>query len=671
MTLLLGIDTGGTYTDAVLLDNQTGVVSSAKALTTKRDLSIGIGIAVNAVLPNAVPDIRLVSLSTTLATNAVVEGQGSPMCLLLLGYAPDALEQSGLRRAVGDDPVVFIDGGHTAEGEEQSPLDEEAARRAILEHAPRVAAFAVSGYFAVRNPEHERRVRELVRQLSGLPVTCGHELTSNLDAPRRALTTVLNARLIPLLHQLILAVQRMLTDKGIHAPLMVVKGDGSLVAAQVALERPVETILSGPAASVVGAYYLSGEGDSFVVDMGGTTTDIAVLRDGRLVLNSSGATVGGWRTMVEAASVHTFGLGGDSEVGVDEAGQLVVGPRRMVPLSLLAHQFPAVLEVLQRQLARPAAEADDGLFVLRQRALDSDQSGLPPHELEVWLALGDGPQSLEQMLRGRRYAHLWRDGLTRLVERGLVVLAGFTPSDAAHVLGHQTGWSEQAAQLGAQLWVRRLAPSVPGLAADGAGFCQQVLEQVVVQAGQAVVDTAFEEADNVRLGNQDLWRRLVLDRALSGNHREGALVDVSLTLRRPLVAIGAPVGTYYPPVAARLHTQLTIPPHAEVANAVGAVAGGVAQTVRALITPVGEEILRVHLPNGTNDFGDLEAAASFAVRQASQLAEAQAHRAGALHVQLQTHRLDHIHRSEKAGREVYLDTQITVTAVGRPRLAGE
>ena len=275
MSILLGIDTGGTYTDAVLYSENQGVFASAKALTTKHNLAIGIANALEAILKPGLAKIELVSLSTTLATNAIVEGQGSPICLLLLGYPTNALQLAGLGEALGSDPVVFIAGGHTINGDEQTSLDLEATRRAILEYAPKVTAFAISGYFAVHNPTHELAVRELARQLTGLPVTCGHELTSNLNAPRRALTAALNARLIPFLQQLILSVKNTLEEKGISAPLMVVKGDGSLVEAQVALERPVETILSGPAASVMGARYLSGEEDVIVVDMGGTTTDIA------------------------------------------------------------------------------------------------------------------------------------------------------------------------------------------------------------------------------------------------------------------------------------------------------------------------------------------------------------------------------------------------------------
>ncbi len=673
MAILLGIDTGGTYTDAALFDDERGVMASAKALTTKHDLAIGIRQAVEMALPTPPPDIRLVSLSTTLATNAIVEGQASPICLLLLGYPPDALDQAGLRQALGDDPVVFVAGGHTVTGEEQAPLDLEAARQAIVTHAPRVAAFAVSGYFAVRNPAHELAVRGTVRELTGLPVTCGHELTSNLHASRRALTAALNARLIPLLQQLILAVQAMLADKAIRAPLMVVKGDGSLIEAQVALERPVETILSGPAASVVGARRLSGEDEVFVVDMGGTTTDIALLRNGRPVLDADGATVGGWRTMVEAVAVHTTGLGGDSEVRLDDAQGLVVGPRRVVPLSLLAHQHPSILDVLRRQLARKSAGPYDGQFVLRQRPLDAGSGSLTPAQVEVWDMLASGPLSLADLLGDARLAYSRSRAVTRLVERGLVVAGGFTPTDAAHVLGYDHEWPAEAAHLGAELWARRVSAVRPGMDEGPPGFCRRVTERVVVQAGRSLVTAALAEAHNLRLGGDDGWRRLFVDGALAGADAEEALLEVALTLRRPLVAIGAPVGTYYPAVAKRLHTRLHIPPHAEIANAVGAVAGSVMQTARALIKPLpGDAGFRVHLTIGIHDFADLEEAAAYAMEEVSLLAEAQARRAGAANVQVQAQRKDHVVRAgDERGEEVYFETEVTANAVGRPRLSAE
>ncbi len=326
MTIVLGIDTGGTYTDAVLVDHDSGqVLAGAKALTTRDDLSIGIGEAVGKVLAQnggavSPADVDLVALSTTLATNAIVEGQGSPVCLLLIGYDPELIQKYGFERDLVTQDVVYLRGGHDGVGDEVAPLDEAAAREAILARRDHVEAFAISGYFGVRNPSHELRVRALVEELtrqpdgSTLSVTCGHELTTRLNAVRRATTVALNAKLIPLLRELIATVHQTLDELGVVAPLMVVKGDGSLVRAEWAMQRPIETILSGPAASVVGAWHLAGRRDVWVVDVGGTTTDIAALVDGRPRVNPEGAQVGRWRTMVEAVDVHTVGLGGDSQV---------------------------------------------------------------------------------------------------------------------------------------------------------------------------------------------------------------------------------------------------------------------------------------------------------------------------------------------------------------------
>jgi len=718
MALLLGIDTGGTYTDAALFDDARGVVASAKALTTKQDLSIGIRNAIQAVLRAGPTDIaadatradhiradaiRMVSISTTLATNALVEGQGSSIALLLIGYPTDALDLAGLRQALGNDPadadrVAFIPGGHDVYGDEQQPLDLDAARRAILDFAPRAAAFAVSGYFSVRNPAHELAVRDLARELTGLPVTCGHELTRNLNAPRRALTVALNARLIPLLQQLILAVRGILAEQRIHAPLMVVKGDGSLISAEAALQRPVETILSGPAASVVGAHYLSGERDVFVVDMGGTTSDIALLRNGRPVLNAAGAVVGGWQTMVEAVAAHTFGLGGDSEVRLDERETLIVGPRRMMPLSLLAHQQPQVLDLLRQQAGKPQPDGGDAQFALPVRSPELSRETLSEEQRDLWRTISAGVAPVTELLANPRTAYFRRRALLYLVERGLVALSGFTPTDSAHVLGLQADWSLEAAQLGAEIWARRMAlcghagfnSSAP---LTGSQFSQQVMQQVVLQAGRSLVSVALAEMSPqqkvigarssngaaLSLDTHEGLRRVFVDAALNGAgptppHPDvESLLDVTLALRRPLVAIGAPAPTYFPIVAQRLRTRLCIPEHAGIANAVGAVVGGVMQTARAIIRPIEGEGYRVHLPNAVHTLPTLEEAVAVAQQATAELAEAQARQAGAGRVTVETHRNDHIVRVKRDDdfyEEVFLESEVVATALGRPALAG-
>jgi N-methylhydantoinase A/oxoprolinase/acetone carboxylase beta subunit len=664
LALSLGIDTGGTYTDAVLYDPARGVLAAAKALTTRHDLAEGVGAAIAGVLPDgaAAAQIRLVSLSTTLATNALVEGQGSPAALLLLGYDSGALGRAGLGAALKGDPVAFIGGGHGALGDEQEPLDVAAVQRAISDFGPRVSAFAVAGYFGVRNPSHELAVRELIQGATRHPVTCAHELSHNLDAPRRALTALLNARLISLLDRLIRAVERRLGELGIDAPLMVVKGDGALIAATDALNRPVETILSGPAASVVGAMALTAERDVIVSDMGGTTTDIAFLRNGRPVLNRDGAVVGGWRTMVEAIAVHTFGLGGDSEVRVEPERGLVVGPRRVVPLSLLAHQQPQVMTALREQAKEDLVGPLHGRFALRARPLLPEEAGLSMAERRTWDALGEAPAPLTHVFGSRRPER----PLRRLIERGLVHIAGLTPSDAAHVLGKQQSWSAEAARLGAELFCRR--PAEPGwrggLTAEQ--LAQSVIDRVATQTCEALISSTIEASGGPAVRRSEPLGTTLIDAASAADAPADSLYRVRITLGRPLVAIGAPVATYYPEVAERLGTRLIVPEHHGVSNAVGAVAGGIFEIATVTVSAPREDRFRVHGPRGVRDFAALEEAAAHAVDQARDAARTRALAAGAATVEVKIDRKDNVVRN--FGADLFIESTITATATGRPRL---
>jgi len=674
MGLLLGIDTGGTYTDAAVYEDGKGVVGSAKALTTKHDLSIGIREALKTAMPPSPEEIRLVSLSTTLATNAVVEGQGSPVCLILIGYAPDLMVDIDIGKIVPEPNILYLRGGHASDGREMEPLNLTQVREAIQAAASGVEAFAVSGYFGVRNPDHEIQVRRLVRQMTGKPVTCGHELTTRLHAPRRAVTVAMNARLIPLLDELIQTVRQMLGEAGINAPLMVVKGDGSLVSAEIALERPVETILSGPAASVVGAGQLAGVEDAFVVDMGGTTTDIAMITKGRPVLNPNGAHIDGWQIMIEAIDAQTTGLGGDSEIGLDADSGLAAGPRRVVPLCLLAVQHPDVPAILATQAGDPLQDPDVdkmllGRFVLQQRRLPNGGGDLSDTQRDIWQSLATGPKALHDLLTDTAYPPMTKRAIDELSARGLVVLSSFTPTDALHVLGRYRGWCVEAAERGAALWAHRMGTGVEQL-------CKDVICQVEKQMGRAVIHSALAKEGRIPAsGAQDAGRFLV-DRALDGvpSEPDGDIAEhalsVSIRLSRPLVAVGAPVENYMPAVSRRLGTDLCIPDHAEIDNAVGAAVAGVVQTVRVLIQPVDDgESYRVHLPFGVEAFSLLEDAVSCGKAEAGLAAEEKARRAGADDIDLHVERHDRIVAGrEGSAEEIFIDTEIIATAVGRPQL---
>jgi N-methylhydantoinase A/oxoprolinase/acetone carboxylase beta subunit len=661
----IGLDTGGTYTDAVALDGERRVIATAKALTTHWDLSIGLSGAIRAVLEHLPEGVRrehisLVSVSTTLATNAVVENRFSPICSILVGFDDQMVERSGLKR-VGGGVIVRVRGGHDATGQEAEALDEAAVDAAVHEFGSQVEAFAVGALLSVRNPSHERRVRDRIRSVCNKPVTCSHEISSQLDAPNRALTAALNARLTPQIRHLLDALGGVLARESISAPLMVVKGDGTLMKAEVALEYPVQTVLSGPAASVVGAGFLSGLDEFVVADMGGTTTDVALVMSGRPVIRSDGAVIGGWRTMVEAIDVHTCGLGGDSEVCIDRDGRLRVGPRKAMPLSLLAHQFPEVLDDLRALGSgeRPPPFATH--FAYRNPGRDPD-SRLDSIEQRVLGALAASPRRLDSVARTVQGV----EAVRRLVDRGLATLASFTPSDAMHVLGRQQGWSVEAAQLGAAILAveERNATARKSLDTPEV-ICERVYQHVIREAARVVLESALAEDPGIE-AKQGRWGPLglLIDQVVSG-HTFSRLVDARLRLATPLIAIGAPASAYYMEVARRLGAELVLPEHAAVCNAVGAVAGVVSETSEILVNQPTFNVFRVHDPAGMRDYSESRDAIEDATRVSRELALAAARRAGAIDPHVET-----IVVERRAGAESGLDYLAEATvrsrATGRP-----
>lgn len=311
------MDTGGTYTDGVIVDSSTRkIIRKAKAPTTRQDLAVGIKNCVENLAFDRMNEISLASVSTTLATNSIVEGRGAAVGLIYMG--------TELEEEVPAAVTVKVKGRFDIMGRLKEDIDKEEIRKALLDMKGKVEAVAVSGYAGVRNPKHEQEVRKMAEELLEVPVVCAHQLTSALGFHHRTVTAVLNGRLIPVIDRLLKSTRRVMEEKGINAPVMIVKGDGTLMTEKVAKERPIETILSGPAASVIGALALTGKKDGLVLDMGGTTSDLADVTDGSVRIRKEGAKVGGWFTRVRAAEISTFGLGGDSRIYLDKKGKLCI-----------------------------------------------------------------------------------------------------------------------------------------------------------------------------------------------------------------------------------------------------------------------------------------------------------------------------------------------------------
>lgn len=651
--LQLGLDTGGTYTDAVLVDESLNILNCAKSLTTHADLVHGLrGAVEQTVIGIDAKDIDLVCLSTTLATNALVEGRGRRVALILVGFNESLLKRANLLEALAGDPVLITPGGHKADGQVQQRLDLEQVRSFVDEVDVGVDAYAISAMFAVRNPQHEIQIQSLITSVTGKPATCGHHLSSGLDAPRRALTALLNARLIPMISALLCAARQLLEEQGINAPLMVVKGDGSLISDRVANEYPVETILSGPAASVVGAMFLCAEDELLVSDMGGTTTDIALIKNAQPRLNADGATVGGWRTMVRAIDVRTYGLGGDSAVLYERTTRtLSVGPNRVVPLSLLINQHPQCLAELEAQLALPFSTTHSAQFVMVHASKPADLS-YQQNELFDQIALG--PIALQTLFKDQTLER----ALQRLEQRGVVLRSGFTPSDASHLLGVQTTWSVEAAKLGAQLLIRYCRDNLGATYSDEVQFAQAVIHRVAVLTSIAMVD-ALSDAAGTRMNES---QRVLIERSL--NVDDDASFSLVPQLRVPVVGLGAPASSYYPKMADMLGAQLRLPEFAHVANALGAVAGTIKQDQLIVISPAGGKRVCVLFPDGPVEFEDLEQGVSAAVDAASRLAVAKACAAGALDSVVDIERFDNIVNNGDV--QVLFECRITATAKGRP-----
>ncbi len=643
MAKILGLDTGGTFTDAVVIDaTDCSVIRSAKSLTNRQNLSIGVGGAMRLALGIDTADnkenfatgthqkieietIELVSLSTTLATNSIVENVGSNVGLVLIGFDKDTLNQGRLGEAIGQNPVLFIKGGHNSDGTLQFPLDIKSLMEEIKVLTSHVSAFAVASHFATRNPEHELEVREHIRKYTNIPVSCSYELSASLGGPKRALTTYLNAKLIGLLKTLIDSTQQQMQQIGLNCELMVVKGDGSFVSADFAKEYPIETILSGPAASVSGAAFLANKDTAVICDIGGTTTDIAILKNGSVELSSHGAEIGGWKTMVRAVKIWTNGLGGDSEMHVNKdthISPIQLGPRRALPLCLVGEKFPACLDTMQQQLSTPIALRTDGRFIIP----------LMSREIPIWLSRSEAVMAARLIKNGispladvadTQVAH---GAIDKLISKGLAQLSCFTPTDASHVLGKFDIYDSKAAVLGGLLLARQKNNKGNIIAKSAEELSLSCLTYLSSASALAIANASILEDSGT---TDTASNTLAIKSALFNIPKKSRLLQHEIKLSVPIIALGASAVTYYPEVAERLNTSLFIPEYAEVAGAIGAAICSICEQNSITITQPEESVFRVHSTNGVKDFTSLNMAVELAREEARKLSERKAIKAGA------------------------------------------
>jgi N-methylhydantoinase A/oxoprolinase/acetone carboxylase beta subunit len=576
-TLVLGIDTGGTYTDGVLLEyNSHRIISTHKSLTTKRDFSIGIENVIKEIKLEDPSAIQMVSISTTLATNAIAEGKGKRVALFLIGYDPDLIDSFDMGNRFATPHYFYIDGGHDLHGQEKTPLDIQDLLEKTNAIKNKVDAIAVSSYFSPRNPEHEIRAQNAIASICELPIVLGHQLSTSLGSVERATTAALNASLLAVLQNFIIAVRRAMENRGINAPLMIVRGDGTLMNDEFAAQTPVETIHSGPAASAIGGRFLSHLDEALVLDVGGTTTDLALIKDGKVTVSENGASVSGYQTAVKAANLFSIGLGGDSHITLNRGKEISIGPERVVPLAYLSHQHKNVRERLQALAKQswPAPYPRELEYWFLQREV-KNLNPYSAREKQIIEILRSGPKPATEVLKTLglldhsqiNISNLWREEITGK--------SGFTPTDILHVDGRHTPWDKEASQAALTVFANYLGW-------EETRFQKAFWDRVVEEITKAVIHFLTDldiPAQNEPIHALANW---FLNNSLQPGHEQ---LNTRIALKVPLIGIGAPAEVMLEETARVLNTKLILPPHYQVANAAGAVAGSVMVTEEILIYP--------------------------------------------------------------------------------------
>ncbi len=653
----LGIDAGGTYTDSVIYDfTHNRVIAWSKALTTHDNYAIGIEDSLNYLLkqvPESISSkIGLVSLSTTMATNAIVEGKGGRVGLILIGYDKYSV------RKIDFQPKFVIEGKHNINGEEIEPLDVAGAKKAIKSLlAKGIEAFAVSSEIGVRNPDFEKRVKELILKTAQLPVVCGSELTRELNCVKRANSCFFNARLIPMVSDLLFSVKKVLKNRMIDAPIMIVKGDGALMSEEVAKTNPVEMILSGPAASSIGGLWLSKIKNGYVVDMGGTTTDVAIIKNGVVNYKEDGIRINGFRTAVKTVNVHTFGLGGDSYIQYDiKKRRITIGPRRVMPLCYLASNYLKVLAVLKEKgnvlggeeiLVQPA-----DFFIFQK---DFNGPGLHPQEEAIIHTLKEhGPQSrtrLSEKIAAQAVSLLRTE---RLEMFGNILRSALTPTDILHAAGKISIWNSEAAKLAVSLYAKRAG-------CDIEAFIQECLREFYRDLLLHLFQIWLKE-DGKFYREEDFSKDLV-------SHLFSAKKSFNLSadIDSPIVFIGAPAGVFAYSLKQFIDSETIVPEHYAVTNAIGSITGYVRENVTILIRPNIEGGFVAYTPGEMKYYETLVQAKEDMMKLAKEIAISKAKRAGASHINVDVSIQDkEINVSDDDS--IYLETIVTAEVDSSPVL---
>ena len=624
----IGIDTGGTCTDAVIFDSKSRkILSWAKTLTTKNDLKIGILEAMRGLDDELLHKAEYIALSTTLATNACVEDKGGRAKLVFIGLDPRAVTMmKGTYGLPEISDIYFLDCKLDISDRKATSPDwdkfREDVRRDFREYDS-VALVQINPQ--LNGGMFEIQAEEIIKEETGALCVRGYDLFQEINVQKRGATALLNARLMPLVMEFFDSIEASMKEMGLDLKVYVMKSDGTVMGREYAMRRPVETLLCGPAASVRGAMELTHAEEGLVIDMGGTTSDVALIRNGRPVA-SDGVKVGQWRTMVKGVDIDTFALGGDTGVLLKD-NDILLDNRRVIPISVLAHNYPKVMDGLEEIIRRfYSFPLKDGLFLVLIKKPENI-SGYSRKEQQIIGFLEEGPLSYLQLSDRMGISHHFFD-LKRLEDEGIIMRSGVTPTDAMHIRGDYTEYSVEAAEMG----VRYLTMQTR-MGRDK--IVQKIYDMVIFRLYKNLIHLELEHemGKDYREEDKATVEKIALNimkHFRSGISQEYIKAKTYSGFR--LIGVGAPTGIFIKDTAALMETESSVSEYSGVANAVGAAAGDI---ITEYTTLIHMDNKGDYLLSGSGDmavYGSyekaLEDAKNIAIRKAEERARMQTQEGG-------------------------------------------
>ena len=363
--MIIGIDVGGTHTDAVLLSS-SGIEKKFKITTDAADLFNTVLSCFKKLLDGIDPKkVKRIVISTTLTTNAIVQQDVNPAGMVI--SAGPGINPEFFRTG---DHYYCVSGSINHRGREKAPVNEmeiediaQKMKKAGIEYV------GVVGKFCVRNPSHEVLIKRILNK-HFKQVFLGHHVSGNLNFPRRIATTHLNAGVFSLHKSFFEAVKNSLTQMGLSIPIQILKADGGTMSLESSMSFPGQTVLSGPAASIRGAIpYAPKKQDAIVLDIGGTTTDIAFLVNKAPLLEPMGIQRGQYKSLIRSLQTDSKGIGGDSVVRVKDK-ELVIGPDRKGPAMAFGGPEPTPTDALVVLGLMPEGSAENARKGIHQIALE-------------------------------------------------------------------------------------------------------------------------------------------------------------------------------------------------------------------------------------------------------------------------------------------------------------